>query len=54
VEFNTQYSRYIPEMIFGDLLTGSNFDDSQTNSVAGRNGLGRMSVSIALPSSYLV
>jgi hypothetical protein len=41
VEMNTQYSVYIPEMIFGDLLTGSNFDDSQMNTVAGRNGLGR-------------
>jgi DNA topoisomerase-2 len=31
---------YIPEMIFGHLLTGSNFDDSEAREVAGQNGLG--------------
>jgi DNA topoisomerase-2 len=31
---------YIPEMIFGELLTGSNFDDGQKKVTGGRNGYG--------------
>lgn len=31
---------YVPEMIFGQLLSGSNFDDTQTRNVSGLNGIG--------------
>ncbi|KAF4587450.1 DNA topoisomerase 2 [Ophiocordyceps camponoti-floridani] len=31
---------YIPEMIFGHLLAGSNFDDNEQKTVGGRNGYG--------------
>ena len=31
---------YIPELIFGHLLTGSNFDDNQSRLVGGRHGYG--------------
>ncbi|CAG8971259.1 hypothetical protein HYALB_00001425 [Hymenoscyphus albidus] len=31
---------YIPEMIFGHLLTGSNYDDEQDKTAGGRNGYG--------------
>ena len=31
---------YIPEMVFGHLLTGSNFDDSVSKVTGGRNGYG--------------
>ena len=31
---------YVPEMIFGELLTSSNYDDSQKRTVGGRNGYG--------------
>ena len=31
---------YIPEMIFGHLLTGSNYDDEQEKTTGGRNGYG--------------
>jgi DNA topoisomerase II len=31
---------YIPEMIFGHLLTGSNYDDEQAKTTGGRNGYG--------------
>lgn len=31
---------YIPEMIFGQLLTGSNFNDNQKKITGGRNGYG--------------
>ncbi|KAF0852238.1 mitochondrial DNA topoisomerase II [Andalucia godoyi] len=31
---------YIPELVFGHLLTGSNFDDSESKFTGGRNGFG--------------
>ena len=31
---------YIPQMIFGELLTSSNYDDSEKRTVGGRNGYG--------------
>lgn len=31
---------YIPELIFGNLLTSSNYDDSEERTTGGRNGLG--------------
>lgn len=31
---------YVPELIFGVLLTGSNYDDSEKRTVGGRNGYG--------------
>lgn len=35
-----EHKIYIPEMIFGHLLTGSNFDDDEKKIVGGRNGYG--------------
>jgi DNA topoisomerase-2 len=34
--------KYVPEMIFGELLTGSSFDDTETKVTGGRNGLGNL------------
>ncbi|SPN98603.1 related to DNA topoisomerase II [Cephalotrichum gorgonifer] len=31
---------YVPQMIFGELLTGSNYDDNEKKTVGGRNGYG--------------
>lgn len=31
---------YIPELIFGHLLAGSNFDDDEKKTTGGRNGYG--------------
>ncbi len=31
---------YIPEMIFGQLMTGSNYDDTEKRVTGGKNGLG--------------
>lgn len=46
VEEHPIYKVYIPSMIFGELRTGSNFDDETGRTTAGLNGLGVKLVSI--------
>ena len=36
----SEYGPYVPEIVFGHLLSGSNFDDDEERVVGGRNGLG--------------
>lgn len=45
VEIHPEYDKYIPTMIFGELRTGSNFDDDSRLG-AGMNGLGAKLTSI--------
>ncbi|VUC23113.1 unnamed protein product [Clonostachys rosea] len=40
VEMHEKEKIYVPELIFGHLLAGSNFDDSEKKTVGGRNGYG--------------
>ena len=40
IEMHEKHGVYIPEMIFGELLTSSNYDDSQDRITGGRNGYG--------------
>ncbi len=40
VEIHPKEKIYIPELIFGHLLTSSNYDDSERRIVGGRNGYG--------------
>jgi DNA topoisomerase II len=40
VQMHKEYKQYIPEVIFGNLMSGSNYDDSDERTVAGLNGLG--------------
>lgn len=40
VEMHDKEKVYIPEMVFGHLLAGSNFDDEEKKTVGGRNGYG--------------
>ncbi|OBA18965.1 DNA topoisomerase 2 [Metschnikowia bicuspidata var. bicuspidata NRRL YB-4993] len=40
VEIHDKENIWIPEMIFGNLLTSSNYDDDQKKVVGGRNGFG--------------
>ncbi|SMQ45370.1 unnamed protein product [Zymoseptoria tritici ST99CH_3D7] len=40
IEMHAKEGIYIPEMIFGHLLTGSNYDDDQAKTTGGRNGYG--------------
>lgn len=40
VKMHKEHDMYVPELIFGHLLSGSNYDDSTTRTGAGTNGLG--------------
>jgi DNA topoisomerase-2 len=40
VQKHKEYDEWIPELIFSNLKTGSNFDDSEERLVAGTNGVG--------------
>jgi DNA topoisomerase-2 len=40
VEINEQTGLYIPDMIFGKFLSGSNYDDTEERLTSGRNGVG--------------
>lgn len=40
VEIHKQEKCYVPDLIFGHLLTGSNFNDDQKKVTGGRNGYG--------------
>jgi DNA topoisomerase-2 len=40
VQMHSTEQVYVPELIFGHLLTGSNFDDNETKVTGGRNGFG--------------
>lgn len=40
IQMHKEHHMYVPELIFGNLLTGSNFDDDQKKTTGGRNGFG--------------
>lgn len=40
IEKQSEYNCWIPELIFGTLLTSTNYDDSEERLVSGRNGYG--------------
>lgn len=40
VTFDEEYGKYIPEFIFGEMRSGSNFDDDMERMTGGRNGYG--------------
>ncbi|KAF1977580.1 type II DNA topoisomerase [Bimuria novae-zelandiae CBS 107.79] len=40
IEIHKEHGIYVPEMIFGHLLTSSNYDDNQAKITGGRNGYG--------------
>ena len=40
VEVHAEEGIYVPEMIFGHLLTSSNYNDAEQKTTGGRNGFG--------------
>jgi DNA topoisomerase-2 len=40
VVIHKEHGIYVPHLIFGELLTGSNYDDKEKRTVGGRNGFG--------------
>jgi DNA topoisomerase-2 len=53
VEEHPIHKVLVPTMIFGELLTSSNYDDSESRTTGGRNGLGSKLASI-FASSFIV
>lgn len=39
-DYHKEHNMYVPELVFGNLLTGSNYDDSEERFTGGRNGYG--------------
>jgi DNA gyrase/topoisomerase IV subunit B len=40
IQLHKEHNMFVPELIFGHLLSGSNYDDTTTRTGAGTNGLG--------------
>jgi DNA topoisomerase-2 len=40
VEMHSEHNMFVPELIFGNLLTSSNYNDADLKTVGGRNGFG--------------
>jgi DNA topoisomerase-2 len=40
IEIHKDHNQYVPEVIFGNLMSGSNYDDTDERTVSGLNGLG--------------
>ena len=43
---HSEYGIYIPELIFGNMLTSTNYDDTKTRTTGGRNGIGAKAANI--------
>lgn len=46
VEIHKETKKYLGEMLFGSLRTGSNYDDTEQRTVSGTNGIGSVLVNI--------
>tara|TARA_B100000405_G_scaffold28990_1_gene20548 strand:+ start:944 stop:4255 length:3312 start_codon:yes stop_codon:yes gene_type:complete len=53
IEFDTEHKMYNPELIFGNLLTSSNYDDSEEKIIGGQNGIGSKCCNIFSKSFYV-
>lgn len=40
IELHPEYKVYVPDLVFGELLTSENYDDTKERIVGGKNGLG--------------
>lgn len=46
IEIHNVYGIYVPELIFGNMLTSSNYDDNEKKIVGGQNGIGAKAANI--------
>jgi DNA topoisomerase-2 len=46
IEKHPEHNVYIPELIFGNMLTSSNYDDTQEKEIGGMNGIGAKACNI--------
>jgi DNA topoisomerase-2 len=46
VAFHQEHDMYIPEMIFGNLMTSTNYDDTEERIIGGQNGIGAKACNI--------
>ena len=46
VEVHPEHGCYVPELIFGHMLTSTNYDDSEERTVGGQNGIGAKACNI--------
>lgn len=46
IEKHPDHDIYIPELIFGNLLTSTNYDDSEEKIIGGQNGIGAKCISL--------
>lgn len=46
VEIHKEHNVYIPELIFGNMLTSTNYDDSEERIIGGQNGIGAKACNI--------
>jgi DNA topoisomerase-2 len=46
VAIHEEYKVYIPELIFGNMLTSSNYDDTEERIIGGQNGIGAKACNI--------
>jgi len=53
VEIHKEHNQYVPEVIFGNLMSGSNYDDTDERTVAGLNGLGAKLTNIFSTEFYI-
>ena len=53
IEFDAENKMYNPELIFGNLLTSSNYDDTEEKIIGGQNGLGSKCCNIFSKSFYV-
>jgi DNA topoisomerase II len=53
VEMHNEHKVYIPELIFGNMLTSTNYDDSEERIIGGQNGIGAKACNI-FSTSFVV
>jgi DNA topoisomerase-2 len=53
VEMHKVHKVYIPELVFGNMLTSTNYDDSQERTIGGQNGIGAKACNI-FSTSFIV